>query len=90
MIIEVLLNLIKGLLNIVFGWISLPSLPTEITDSIEGFLFLIFSNLQLLGFFIPPFVIFTAVPLLIIAVNFERVYKLTMWILRKIPFFNMN
>ncbi len=90
MILEALLNLIKGLLNVVFGWISLPPFPEELTTSIDGFLSLVFDNLNLLGFFIRPITLTVGIPILIILLNFEQVYKLVMWILRKIPFLNMN
>jgi len=90
MIIESLLNLIKGLLNVVFGWISLPAFPEGLTNSVDSFLDLIFGNLSLLGFFIRPATLMIAIPMLIILLNFEQVYKLVMWILRKIPFLNMN
>lgn len=90
MILEALLNLIKVLLNVVFGWISLPPFPEELTTSVDTFLNLIFDNLSLLGFFIRPLTLTIAIPILIILLNFERVYKLVMWILRKIPFLNMN
>lgn len=86
MILEALLNLVFGLLKIVFGWISLPAFPEGLTTSIDTFLNLIFDNITLLGFFIRPTTITIVVPILIILLNFEEVYKITMWILRKIPF----
>ncbi len=86
MILEVLLNLVFGLLKIVFGWISLPSFPSSLTSSIDTFLNLIFDNVTLLGFFIRPVTLSIIVPILIILLNFENLYKITMWILRKIPF----
>lgn len=86
MILEGLLNLIFGLLKIVFGWISLPAFPAELASGIETFLNLIFDNITLLGFFIRPATITIVVPILIILLNFEDLYKITMWILRKIPF----
>lgn len=90
MILEILLNLVFGLLKIVFGWISLPAFPETLTSSIDGFLGLIFDNITLLGFFIRPITITIVVPILIILLNFEEVYKLTMWILRKIPFLGLQ
>ena len=48
MILEALLNLIKTLLETVFGFINLPAFPEELTSSIETFLDLIFDNLSLL------------------------------------------
>ena len=90
MILEALLNLIKTLLNVVFGWISLPPFPVELTNSVDSFLRLIFDNLSLLGFFIRPLTLTIAIPVLIILLNFEQVYKLVMWIVRKIPFLGIK
>lgn len=86
MILEALLNLVFGLLKIVFGWISLPAFPEALTSGVDTFLGLIFDNLTLLGFFIRPLTLQICIPILIILLNFEDVYKITMWILRKIPF----
>ena len=90
MILEVLLNLVFGLLKIVFGWISLSSFPSSLTSSIDTFLNLIFDNVTLLGFFIRPVTLSIIVPILIILLNFENLYKITMWILRKIPFLGLQ
>lgn len=90
MIIEAILNLFKGLLFIVFGWISLPPFPVALTDSIDTFLGLIFDNLTLLGFFVRPVTLTIAIPVLIALLNFEELYKLTMWILKKIPMLNIK
>lgn len=86
MILEALLNMVFALLKIVFGWISLPAFPEALTSSVETFLNLIFDNITLLGFFIRPATIMVVVPILIVLLNFEDIYKITMWILRKIPF----
>lgn len=85
MILEAILNLFKNLLFIVFGWINLPAFPEGLTNSINSFLDLIFNNLNLLGFFIRPTTLTLSIPILIILLNFEDLYKLTIWILRKIP-----
>lgn len=90
MIIEALLNLIFGLLKLVFGWLELPAFPEALTSSINQFFDLIFQNLTLLGFFIRPSTITICVPVLILIINFERIYKFTMWLLRKIPFINIQ
>lgn len=90
MILEAILNLVSSLLQICFGWINIPSFPSDLTVSINSFLDLIFNNLSLLGFFIRPTTITLVVPTLIILLNFEYVYKFTMWILRKIPFLGIE
>ena len=90
MILEALLNLIQLLLNVVFGWINIPQFPESLTSSIDSFLDLIFENLSLLGFFIRPITLTVAIPLLIILLNFDKIYKLAMYIIKKIPFLGIK
>lgn len=73
-----------------FSWINIPAFPTSLSNSIDSFLNLIFDNCSLLGFFIRPATIKIVIPLLIILVNFEFIYKLIIWIAKKIPFIGIN
>lgn len=90
MIVEILLNLIKTVLFAVFSWISLPNFPDEFFDGVYTFIDLICNNVSLLGFFISPFLIQITVPILIILLNFDKLYHFTMWILKKIPALNIH
>ena len=90
MIIQLILNLLKTLLFSVFSWINLPQFPEGLINSLNSFIDLIFDNLNLLGFFIRPVTITILIPVLIILINFDKVYKLTMWILKKIPMLNIH
>ena len=90
MIIQLILNLLKTLLFSVFSWINLPQFPEGLTNSLNSFIDLIFDNLNLLGFFIRPATITIVIPVLIILINLDKVYKLTMWILKKIPMLNIH
>ena len=90
MIIQLILNLLKTLLFSVFSWINLPQFPEGLTNSLNSFIDLIFDNLNSLGFFIRPATIMIVIPVLIILINFDKVYKLTMWILKKIPMLNIH
>lgn len=85
MVIEGILNLLKGLLFTVFGFINLPDFPEALQESLDKFLDIIFNGINLFGFFVRPATIQIVLPLLIIIINFDKVYKLTMWILKKIP-----
>lgn len=90
MILETLINLLLSLIKFCFGWLNLPAFPTEFTDIINDFLDLIFNNVSLLGFFIRPATLQILVPALIVVLNFEKIYNFVMWILRKIPFLNID
>ena len=90
MIIEALLNLIKLLLNVCFGWINLPDFPEALTNAINTVIEIVFQGVTLLGFFVRIETIQIVIPVLLFLINFDKVYKLTMFILRKIPFLNMS
>lgn len=90
MIIEALLTLVFTVLKFAFGWINLPAFPNELSVNIDTFLSYIFNNLTILGFFIRPLTLTLFIPTLIIVLNFDHIYKFTMWILRKIPFLGVK
>lgn len=90
MIVEGLLNAILSLLQVIFGWINLPSFPADIENTLWSFEELMFSSATCLGFFVRLSTVFALLPLLLIIVNFDQVYRLVMWIVRKIPFLNMS
>lgn len=87
---DTIMEFLYNIVQIVFGWINLPDFPLDLTNSINSFLDLVFDNLSLLGFFIRPTTLKLVVPLLLIVINFELIYKLVMWIVRKLPFVNIK
>ena len=87
---DILMDWLYNIIKFCFSWINIPSFPAELSGSIDGFLSLIFDNLSLLGFFIRPVTIRLVVPILLIVINFELIYKLAMWIIRKLPFINIK
>lgn len=66
------------------------SFPQTLQDSFNHVIDIIFSNLNFLGMFIRLDTIKILVPLIVFVVNFELIYRLTMWILSKIPFLNIR
>ena len=90
MIIETLLNLLVTLIKFVFSWLNLPDFPEEFTSIVNDFLDLIFDNVSLLGFFIRPTTLQILIPALIVVLNFDKIYHFVMWIIRKIPFLNIE
>lgn len=91
MIIESLLTLISNFISFILNLLpNLPSVPDKIYNSVNGFINLIFSYCGLLGVFVDLDLIKTLIPLLIIVINFEYIYRLVLWVIRKIPFLNIN
>lgn len=90
MVIEGIFNLFKILLFSVFGFINLPDFPEELKNSLNQFLDIVFNGINLFGFFIRPSTIQIVIPILIVIINFDKLYKLTIWILKKIPMLNIE
>lgn len=89
-LLNFLFDLLEILIHLLFGWINIPAFPDTLKNSINNFLDLIFGNLSLLGFFVRPLTLKIIIPLFIIVVNFKYLYKLSMWLIKKIPFLNIK
>lgn len=90
MIIELILDVILIIINFIFDLLpDLPEMPEIIVNYINLALDYIFNNLSLLNFFISVDLIKVIVPLLVIVINFDNLYHLVMWIIKKLPF-NIN
>ena len=89
-IVNFLLNCLYFICNLLFGWFQLPSFPTELTDSINSFLDLLFDNLSLIGLFIRPVTFQAVIYVLISLYTFKILYKVIFWIIKKIPFLNVK
>ena len=91
MIVTAVLGLCEMLLTIIFGLLpDIPNFDSSVLNSLNGFINLIFDNLDLLGFFIDIELVGALIPWLIIILNFEHVYDFIMWIVRKIPILNIS
>ncbi len=90
----IFLILIQGLVNLqifVFSLLpDLPNLPDSVISGVNSFLDIIFDNVGILGLFIPINTVKIVVPLVIAIANFDRIYKLVMWVIRKIPFLKIS
>ena len=89
-VLDFLWDMFLILIHMLFGWINVPPFPVELQESINSFLDLIFENLSLLGFFVRSETLNIVIPLVAFIFSFKYIYKLVMWIVRKIPFVNIN
>lgn len=87
---DVLMDWLYNVVRFVFSWVNIPSFPVELANSIDSFLDLVFDNLSLLGFFIRPTTLKLVIPVLLVVINFELIYKLIMWLVRKLPFVSIQ
>lgn len=86
MILANLFNILLSSIEVVLSLLpDIPSLPEELLSSAYSFIDLIFDNVGLLGLFIPISTIKVVVPLVLLIINFDKIYKLTLWVLNKIP-----
>ena len=89
-LLNFLWELLEILIHLLFGWINIPAFPEDLKNNINSFLDLIFGNLSMLGFFVRPTTLKIVVPLLIIVINFKYIYKISMWLIKKIPFLSIK
>ena len=85
MIIELIINVITGLVKLVFSWINLPQFPQEGQQAVSNYLDLIFNNLSFLGFFVHISTFKICAISAITLFSFTKLYKVTMWIYHKLP-----
>ena len=90
MIIKGLFELVFGLLQIVFAPIDLPDLPDKIQSVLDTLISVMESAVGLFAIFFDMEVVRVLIPLVIVIVNFDKVWNLIMFILRKIPFLGIE
>lgn len=91
MIISTLIASVVGLINLVFSILpNIPAVPAELSNLVSNFFDLIFDNAGLVGFFLPINVVKIALPIAIIIIEFEHVYSLLLWVVKKIPMLSLE
>ncbi len=88
MIIEKILSAFTGMLCGIFKLFKIPNLPEALINSVHSFLDFLFSNSSLLGLFIKIDTLKTCAGILIILINFDKIYSISKWLLSKVPFLN--
>ena len=86
MLIKALLELCDVIVNLVLTVFDLlPDFPEVARIAIDSFMELIFSNCSLLSFFLPIDYCVTVCLCAVAIMNFDKVFKVLMFVLRKIP-----
>lgn len=85
MIISALLSVVKILIQLLFGWVQLPQVPSEVTSVVDSVFGYMGQGVGILWLFVPQGLVQVLLPLVIVVINFDRLYKLGVWILKKIP-----
>lgn len=85
MILEAIMTLCTGVIQLLFSWINLPAFPASAQTAIDTYLSLIFDNLDFLSFFVHVSTFKTVALVAVSLFAFEHIYKIMIWIIRKIP-----
>ena len=85
MILLGLLKLIFELLKVLFGWLSLPDMPVEITSIIDSVIDYVIDALPVIWVFFDKSVVTVCFVIALACMNFEKVYDFLMWLLAKLP-----
>ena len=90
MIVQAVFDLVKNVIKLVFGWINLPDMPEAVTSVVDELFALLRGSVGMMGIFLDLKMLKILLPVLLIVINFEHVWKFTMFILRKIPFLGIE
>ena len=86
MLINILITIALGLINLLFSWVPvLPDVPNQFRSTISSFLDLLFSNSGLVPFFLPMDVVKLSIPIVLVLINFKYIYSFFIWLLHKLP-----
>lgn len=90
MIVKLLFELIINLLNIVFGWVSFPQMPEAVTTALDTLLQAMASAMGFVWLIVPRELVLVVLPVVLVVENFDKLYSVVMWVLKKIPFLGMQ
>lgn len=87
MLTEKLIDAGLFLLDTILNFLDvLPAMPDTVVQTLDWFFGMIFEyGWNGACFFLPMDYVLVLMPLVLVVVNFEHVYHLIMWVLRKIP-----
>ena len=87
-LVSLVVTSIKAILSI---FPTLPPFPAEGLTAINSYVSLIITNAgSLLGLFVDLNTVKVVLPIVLVLIEFEHVYGLVMWLLRKIPFLGIK
>lgn len=90
MIIKGLFSLIIGLLDTLFGWVSFPAMPAAVDTAFQTLLQYIGAGIGFVWLIVPRELVLVVLPVVLALSNFDKLYSVIMWILRKIPFLGIE
>lgn len=90
MIIKGLFSLIISLLNVVFGWVNFPAMPEVVDTAFQTLLQYMTAGIGFVWLIVPRELVLVVVPVVLVLSNFDKLYSVVMWVLKKIPFLGIE
>lgn len=90
MIIKLLFEFIIGFLELIFGWVSFPPMPDAVITAVDALFQAMGSAMGFVWLIVPKAIVLAVLPVILVVENFDKVYSIVMWILKKIPFLGMK
>lgn len=86
MILEAIFSALLNFVYFIFSFIpSIPNLPPLIISSINDFINFVFQSAGLLGLIFDINLLKVLLPLVLIVINFDKIWYIILWIANKIP-----
>lgn len=86
-ILEMFFKIIELFLNVVPG---LPQFPVEVTEVLNNITYTLKSSVQFVNIFFPLKYAILLATMSLLVKNWKLIYKMTMYVVRKVPFININ
>lgn len=90
MIVSLLLDLILGIFQLLFAWVEFPPVPDAILEPMAVMVEVIASGMSFVWLIVPYEIVVILLPIIVVIENFDALYSILMWIIKKIPFLNIK
>jgi hypothetical protein len=91
MISEKFISLGIGLLDVIYSMLGvLPDMPAPVVNAVDKMFAIMFDAVGLVGIFVDMSLVKILIPLAIAIINFDKILKLVIFVIRKIPFLSMK
>jgi len=91
MIVEGIMNLGKGIMNTLYSLLGvLPHFDSSIVSSVDSVFEIMFDSIDLVGVFVDFKMVRILIPVVIAIINFDRILKIVMFVIKKIPIAGMK
>lgn len=90
MILKLLFELLLGILQFAFSWVSLPAVPVIVEESVDLVLKYMCQGMGLVYLVVDKNLVLVLLPVVLALENFDKLYSVVMWILKKIPMLNIK